>query len=143
MPQPLLVGEVDNRDEVIRQLRCDLAAAQAENNGAAQAVAALKEELGPLYRGLQKLFGELDKVAGEEVAPAAANTGAWAAWRAKLPTKQWQFIEALMHLGSAATGAQLRAATKTAGSTTTYVLRSLTSMGLFVKVGNQYRLKDL
>ncbi len=102
-----LNGEVDTRDERIRELEeevanleGDLEVARAEARRATQqatrAVAKLRQILSPLYSGLKELFGELDAVGGDD-APASQGDGQkWDVIKAKLAPRMREAIDLLL-----------------------------------------------
>jgi hypothetical protein len=150
MSSPLLLnGNVDNRDETISALRRQLAqmdeALRLERIKTGQVEAGARElrhVLSPLYRGLQKIFGELDE-AGIDGNGAAPATSRWELIKQRNPGRIAQAIDVLLLHGTMNTS-QLAAAMRMDRSNCgTNVVQKLKSMGLIVKNGNEFSLREL
>jgi hypothetical protein len=158
MAQPLLSGHVDTSDQDsqqlemenlelsarVRDLEMEIARTKREN---ARAIAALRQQLNPLYRALQAVFGEMDALGGSE-APESSSVApqkkaVWEAWKQKLPGYPAKFIDALLLHGEMS-GPQLRVVMQCATNTVYNVASQLNKLGL---LGNapkgRYKLKEL
>lgn len=164
------VFETDDTDELRaenRRLRTDLAAAQ---NAEAQALRAgrqaqesirmLRQQLGPLYKALQAVFGEIEAAGvpeGPQTLTEAAAQGrpypvgqdirvvaVWESWKQKLgPTSSAaRVIDALLVHGEMNV-AQLKVAAKMATQTVYDAASKLNRLGLINKNGGRYSLKKL
>ncbi len=156
MAQPLLEGNVDNRDALIEQLQAqvdtldgELRRTQAElmqaKRSSAAAVAGLRHQLSPLYQALQVLFGEIDKVEPLETGPsmaAAKNSAVWESWKQRLGGKQAEFIDLLL-THREMTAAQLKAAARCATKTVYDVIFKMNRAGILNKNGGRFSLKEL
>lgn len=155
MAQPLLEGNVDNRDALIEQLQDevsnltrDLLTAKAdaarEKRTNAAAVTAVRRQLQPLYQALASLFGELDKFETVDASPVTAKSSAvWETWKRQLGGKQAEFIQAMLDHGHEMTSEQLRVATHTGRSTVPQIIYKLNQLGLINKNGGRFSLKEL
>ena len=156
MPQFLLEGQADTRDETIlnlqiekrnlsleiQRLNSELDAARREN---AKTISALRRQLTPLYQALRIVFGEMDAIGEDTRENAAVNpkvSAVWESWKQKLGGKQAEFIQALLEHGSM-TAIQLKVATHTGTSTVPQVIYKLNTLGLIDKNGGKYSLKQL
>lgn len=114
----------------------------------------LRQQLSPLYRALQAVFGELD-AAGvtDSAAPAAAAgvpqagpdarvTAVWESWKSRLPPACGKIIDALL-LHNELTQAQLKVAAKLGTSTVSDAVWKLNKAGLINKNGRRVSLKQL
>jgi hypothetical protein len=148
-----LRGEVDNRDEIIHDLRErirgleDQLSRQVESNQVlAEGVAELREFLAPLYRGLRKFYGETDGIAVSGNATAspytAAQLAAWENWKQKLGGLPAKAIEAFL-LHGALTQTQLRVIIGCATGSVPNVVMVLNKAGLINKNGGKISLKEL
>lgn len=149
----LLNGEVDTRNEEIEQLRGEverlqdelevarMAAKNAEKQ-ASRAVAALRQQLTPLYRGLQLLFGEMDKFVPESNSPAE-NGSKWDSIKARLAPRLREAID-LLQLQGQMKRTQLASALKMDYSNCTKnVVGVLKSQGWIVESGGNISLKQI
>lgn len=155
MAQPLLEGNVDNRDELIEHLQGEvktltrdllLAKAEAarERRANTAAVSVLRNQLLPFYQALKSLFGELDKFDTVDASPVAAKSSAvWETWKRQLGGKQAEFIQAMLDHGHEMTSEQLRVATHTGRSTVPQIIYKLNQLGLINKNGGRFSLKEL
>ena len=151
--------DVDLRDQQIETLkaenrRLERQAADAERTAsraqedATRALSELRRQLGPLFRALQMVFGELD-AAGvtespmSEVQDNAARTK-WAKWieRFGVGSPASRFIEALLDHGEL-TAKQMKTAGKMGENTVYQMASKLGQLGLVVKNGSNYALKQL
>lgn len=158
MSQALLSGqeyvEDDSSQELSRlrdqiaQLKDELEVAQLEarnaKSQAARAVSALRQQLTPLYRGLQNLFGELDRIepaAPDAVAPAANGANPrWEALKRRFPGKPAEIIDAILELGPLNT-TQLAAALRCNRQVIPNHIHTLNKAGAIVKNGGVFSLK--
>lgn len=146
--EPLEIEELraENRElrDELRVARNETA--QAKRDGA-RAMGELRRQLGPLYKALQMVFGELD-AAGVDEAPAAsgsmnARTSAvWDNWKAKLPGRPAQIIDALMLHGEM-NSTQLAIAIGIHRNNVPQLIFRLNKAGLIDKNGTKYSLKKL
>src|SRR5258708_28659771 len=95
MSFPALTGEVDNRDEIIHQLRetvadlrRDLELTRAELSQGRRGVARLRQQLTPLHQALKDVFGEMDVIGESENARVAdgpqisdRKRAVWESWK--------------------------------------------------------------
>lgn len=153
---PMLVGEVDHRDRLIRELQDenrDLRAEVSElrreiesvKRDNSRAVDSLRHVLTPLYRALRAVFGEIEAIGGEEDAPAVptAKAQVWKSYINKLGGLQGKFIEAMLTHGEM-TAAQLRVVASCATSSVHPTLSQLNKLGLVRKTAHgRYALKEL
>lgn len=155
---PLLEGQVDKRDETIRQLReentqlrQELSTAQREGRTVANGVATLRRQLQPLYSALQAIFGEMDGMGvGSEETTTTSQGGlddrqkkVWEAWKTRLGVSAAKIIDALMTHGELNTQ-QLTIATGLHRSTvSTNGIYALNKAGLINKNGGKFSLKQL
>jgi len=154
MAQPLLEGNVDNRDALIEQLQeevrtltRDLLIAKAdaarEKRSNATAVTAVRRQLQPLYQALASLFGELDKFEVVDAAqPTAKHSTVWESWKSTLGGKQAEFIDLLLTHGEM-TAAQFKAAAHCAIKTVYDTTFKLNKAGILNKNGGRFSLKEL
>jgi hypothetical protein len=114
-------------------------------------LSALRRQLGPLYRALQAVFGELD-VAGVEGGGGESTTSSstpkvtavWESWKQKLGsnTAPARVIDALLQHGELNV-AQLKVAAKMANQTVYDSIHRLNKLGLINKNGGKFSLKTL
>ena len=152
---PQLVGEIDDRDDIIEGLREKNRrldeALRLERNKAGQAesgVKGLRRLLTPLYRALQQVFGEIDAM-GIADAPTAAVTanGAedprWRSFKERFPDTPAEIVDALLtHRQMSIT--ELSGLLKAHYNTVNKALATLTKAGAVVKDGGRngkYSLK--
>lgn len=161
-----LDGEVDNRDEVIAQLRSDvrrlaeelrlakleLAKSKSENESVLIGVRELRSLLSPLYRGLRLTFGEMESLP-IPVESSTSNNGSSAATNPKLAIwRKWiekfgdsfkgKMISTLLEHGPMNT-AQLRVPMGCSAQTVINTYNNLRKDGLISKNGGMYSLKEL
>lgn len=150
----------DSRDQMIAdlerdisRLRRELAEARAETASVrsdnARAIGTLRQTLSPLFTGLKVIFGEMESIApdsGNGQTPAAqpdnSKLAVWRSYQQKLGGKKSEFIGAMLEHG-AMTAEQIRVVTHTRRSTVPQVIYELKKLGLVVKDGNKYSLKEL
>lgn len=158
MPQPLLSegeyvedtgsAEFDRLHQEVADLKEQLHTAQGEvlqlKRTNAKAIGALRQQLSPLYRALQAVFGEIEAsgVADEPVAGNSRVRALWESWKQKLPGHQSSFIDALLTHGEMS-APQLRVAMKCAHQTVYDTAAKLNKLGLLSKNGGKYSLKQL
>lgn len=166
---PNVDPEVERLRNENRHLKRELDDAQVEAKRAREdsdrALGALRKQLGPLYRALQMVFGELDAAGvtdgpqyyGEPAAPSAPGGGGldsrldprvnavWESWKTKLGpgTAQARIIETLQ-LHPSMSAAQLKVAAKMATQTVYESTSKLRLLGLIEKdSGGRWTLKKL
>ena len=159
----LLEGEVEDpalqrleaMETELRQARQELRESRAETRqvraSTDAALSALRRQLGPLYRALQAVFGELD-VAGVEGGGGESTTSSstpkvtavWESWKQKLGsnTAPARVIDALLQHGELNV-AQLKVAAKMANQTVYDSIHRLNKLGLINKNGGKFSLKTL
>jgi hypothetical protein len=158
--------DVDEKDQQIeslrtevRQLKRALGDAQVEaeraREDANRALSMLRRQLGPLYRALQAVFGELDAAGVADVpnaAPAlngaapAADTrlqSVWASWKTKLGGTVAKGIDALLLHGELDTQQLAIAAGVDKRTVTNTIVYKLHGAGLINKNGGRFSLKQL
>jgi hypothetical protein len=150
---PLLLEtriEPDRRDELIRDLReqnklLEDACRRAESRvaQASHGAAELRHVLSPLYRALQKIFGELDEAGIGDSNASVSGGSKWDAIKSRNPGRIAQAIDTLLLHGTMNTS-QLAAAMKMDRSNcSNNVVTKMKSMGLIVKNGNEFSLRSL
>lgn len=162
-----VVVDDDPRDKEIEQLKLKLRqaerdasdaerAAERAREDAYRALSMLRKQLGPLYRALQAVFGELDAAGIADVEPASTSsprasdgiTGAdprtaavWASWKDKLGAAG-KLIDALL-LHKEMNTQQLAIATGLHRTTIPKHIHTLNKAGLLNKNGGRFSLKPL
>lgn len=158
--------EVDPRDQELDMLRAETRRLKRElsdaelradraSEDATRALSNLRRQLGPLYRALQMVFGELDAAGvvdapGEP--PAAGRTSAasapdsrvsavWDAWKSKMGTAA-KIIDALQIHGELNTQ-QLAVVVGLHRTTIPALILKLNKAGLINKNGGRFSLKQL
>jgi len=148
----LLNGEVDPNFQIIdtlrlqvRQLEESLRQERAKVMQVESGVQKLRAVLGPLYNGLQMIYGEMDAM-GVLESPSSAMapqvSRAWENWKQKLGGLPARFIDALLVHGSM-TQTQLRIAVGCAAGSVAGVVCTLNKAGLINKNGGKISLKEL
>lgn len=156
----------DPRDEEIKELREEnkkLARALRDANVRAEraeedtvrALTALRRQLGPLYRALQAVFGELDAAGVGDEAPSsqgaesatlggrsAREMALWADWKTKLPSVCARVIDVLL-LHSDLSVRQIMAAGKLGEQSVYKATSKLGQLKLIDKTGGRFSLKEL
>lgn len=147
---------IEELEEEARNLRAALARANLETlrarEDAGLAMGALRRQLGPLYRALQAVFGELDAAGIEEpilrpggqasTDQAPKNTAVWEDWKRKLPPACGKIIDALLTHG-ALNQVQIKVAARLGTSTVSDAVYKLNKAGLIDKDGGRVSLKAL
>lgn len=136
------------RDEV-RRLNVDLSAARREASNARRdadrAMAELRRQLGPLYKAMQMVFGELDAAGIEDSSgPAPSNarvSAVWDSWKSRVGSSA-KVIDALLLHGEMNTG-QLAVATGFHRTTIPAHVFKLNKLGLLNKNAGRFSLKKL
>lgn len=151
--------DIDPRDQEIEALRSEnrrlqRAVSDAEvdakraREDADRALSNLRRQLGPLYRALQMVFGELDAAGVADTQPASSastNDGAkakWDEWKQRLDNNCARVIDALL-LGGEMNVKAIMVACRMGEAT---VYRSTSQMGqagILVKNGGKFSLKQL
>lgn len=142
-------SDVDALREENRELRALLSTARRDADAAkleaARALGSLQTVLSPLYRALQRVFGELDAagVDDRDARPMDARVSAvWDAWKAKIGGQPAQLIDAFLLHGEM-TAAQIAIAIRVNPKNVAQVVHKLNKAGLIQKNGNLYSLKRL
>lgn len=130
--------------------------AERAREDANRALARLRQQLGPLYRALQAVFGELDAAgvtepaSATEVSSSAAASGVdarvaavWASWKTKLGGTVAKGIDALLLHGELDTGQLAIAAGVDRRTVTNTIVYKLNGAGLINKNGGRFSLKQL
>jgi len=142
---------VEDLQEENRRLRADLRDAKMDAMRARQdtdrALAALRKQLGPLYRALQAVFGELDAAGvqdgdGPQPRTDARVTAVWNSWKEKMPGGPARIIDALLLHGDLTTP-QLKITAKMATQTVYDSIARLKKAGLIDKNGGKFSLKQV
>jgi DNA-binding transcriptional ArsR family regulator len=113
----------------------------------ARAVGKLRQQLSPLYRALQEVFGEMDEIGGEQPGDAtpaqpARSSAVWESWKHRLGGGQAKAIDALLLHGEMNT-TQLAIATGLHRTSIPKVISNLNKAGLINKNGGRFSLKQL
>lgn len=147
--------EAESR-ELHRQLDDAQVEARRAREDANRAMGMLRTQLGPLYRALQAVFGELDAAGVEErqgfttstgdngsmASAPSKNSAVWAAWKERFPPAVGKVIDALLLHGEMNQG-QLKIACRIGSSTVTDCVSKLNKAGLINKNGGRVSLKAL
>lgn len=150
-------GVPDERDRQIEELKAELRVAQRraldaerdverirEDTG--RAVGSLRQQLSPLYRALQSVFGELDAVAQDASDPERVSgdriSPVWNAWKSKLSPACGRIIDALL-VHKDLNGQQICVATQMGKNTMYGAISHLNKAGVLVKNGGRFSLKQL
>jgi hypothetical protein len=138
----------------LRQARREAIDAEVEANRAREdsnrALSMLRQQLGPLYRALQAVFGEIDAAGIPETGPGApaANTvnervsPVWAAWKEKLSPACGKVIDALL-VHKDLNRKQICVAAQMGKDTMYGVITKLKTAGLLDENGGRFSLKQL
>jgi hypothetical protein len=160
-----IVVEDDPRDQELerlrrqmRQLERDRAdaerAAERAREDAHRALSMLRQQLGPLYRALQAVFGELDAAgvgevgrtsAAVETAPIGIDSrtaAVWEAWKQRLGGQCAKIIDVLL-LHSEMNTTQLAIAIGTRRQNIPNLIYKLNQAGVINKNGGKFSLKSL
>lgn len=144
-------AELDALRAEIRELRGHLQQARAEatqaKRDAARALSALRQQLTPLYRALQAVFGEIDAAGVEDVGSSGSasnprTSAVWESWKSKLGGGAAKVIDALM-VHSELNTQQLAIATGLHRTTIPKLIYQLNKAGLLTKNGGRFSLKQL
>lgn len=155
MPQPLLRGEQeyvdDPIDPTLRKLEAENRrldeALRLERNKTGQIEAGLRElrrATLPFYRVLQAIHGELDAIGiqNKTIPQAVSDGGRWQNLMSRLGGHRASFIKALVDFGPS-TASQIRAAMGITRMPTIYTTaHQLMKLGVVVKNGESYALKQ-
>jgi hypothetical protein len=136
-----LEDENRNLKRELAQLRVELSRAKSENG---RAIGALRQQLSPLYRALQDVFGEIEAIGGaEETAASSPKASAvWENWKQRVGGQKAKCIDAFLTHG-ALTQTQLRVIVGCATSSVPGLISDLRQLGLLEKNGSMYSLKKL
>ena len=147
-------GHIADLEADVRGLRDELRYAHAEaakaRRDAARAVGQLRQQLTPLYRALQAVFGELDAAGVEDAmptssaptAPTSRTAAIWESWKARMPGGPAKIIDALA-LQSDMNTQQLAIATGVHRNSIPAMIYKLNKAGLLNKNGGRFSLKAL
>lgn len=164
-----LEGEVDDRDDTIeslqrevrrleqelREARLETVKATNASEQATTAIRALRNQLGPLYRALRAVFGEIELAVGEyepqpqngTTSPQASVDGRlnamdkWEGVKKRLGGNEAELIDVLLTSGPR-TNTQLKTLMKMAYSTVCALTQKMSNMGFITKQGDAYALKE-
>ena len=147
-----LQGQVDDSPRIItelksenQQLRDNLTSLRSEIGQVESGVVELRNVLTPLYRALQKIFGDMDEMGvggGSDPVVSGKNSAAWEPWKQRLGGATARAIDALMVHGEM-NQTQLRIILGCATRTVTNVVAALNQAKLIDKNGGKIRLKEL
>lgn len=148
-----LEGNIDNRDEVIanlrdevRRLRDQCAGLQLENEHLHAACRNIKRVLSPLFEGMKLLFGEFDGVMVEGDRPdngsGSLRESAYALWKQRMPGIPSRIIDVLLKQSGLNT-TQLAIAVGCDRTSIPQAIFKLNKAGLISKNGNNFSLKQL
>jgi hypothetical protein len=138
----------------VRTLEREVSDAKVEakraREDADRALSMLRKQLGPLYRALQAVFGELDAAGVHDELPASAASQQptaridprWESWKQKMPGRPAEMIELLLLHGEMNRN-QLMAAMHAGKDVVRVTASRLSVAGLLTKNGSKYALKQL
>jgi len=161
MSQPLLPGNVeaeyiaDERDNIIESLRDELRDVKRELFEARQqlrqserqvnsALGSLRRQLSPLYQALQKVFGEIEGAGMEDDSAPVIDSrqkAIWESWKAKMPGRPAQVIDALLLHGEMNSQA-IAVAIGIHRNNVPQIMTRINKAGILGKNGNKYFLKQ-
>ena len=127
---------------LLRDARTETAIAQRES---ARALGALRQQLSPLYRALQAVFGEIDAagIADDGAAPANPRIAAvWESWKQKMGGHAGQII-GVLQLHREMTAQQIAIAIGIHKKNVPQLVHKLKKNGLINKNGDKFSLKEL
>jgi hypothetical protein len=123
--------------------------AQRQADASKRALVSLRRQLTPLYRALQAVFGDLDEagVAATDAsdgrsAPIPRHAAIWDSWKAKMPGRTAQVIDALLVHGQM-NSTQIGIAIGIHRNNVPPLMTRLNKAGLISKNGHFYSLKEL
>lgn len=133
----------ENRElrDQLREARAEITIAKRES---ARALSALRQQLNPLYRALQAVFGEIEASGISDDGPAPTNAriaAVWENWKSKVGSSA-KLIDALLLHGEMNTS-QLSVATGFHRTTIPAHVFKLNKLGLLNKNGGKFSLKQL
>jgi hypothetical protein len=149
----LLEGHVDERDSTISKLRQiikdrdeEIHSLRAEVNRLRNdiSIEPLRQVLTPLYRSMQRLFGEMDKIdgGGTQATNTNGDNSKWDFWKRRYPGRIAEAIDILML--QPMNTKQLSHALKCDPRTlTSKVIYPMNQSGLLNKSGGMFSLKQL
>lgn len=152
-PHAQRITELEAELRKVRRERDDAerAAGRAQED-TSRALAMLRQQLSPLYRALQAVFGELDAAGVPDTAPSAAPgagpsadarvSAVWQAWKGRLSPACGKVIDALLLHGEL-NSAQIKVAARLGTSTVSDSVYKLNKAGLINKNGGKFSLKQL
>lgn len=149
---------IDDLERQVAKLRGELSDARHElgrvREDANRALTSLRQQLSPLYRALQRVFGELDDAGISDTAPTAApgdplaaspssrTVAVWESWKSRLSPACGKVIDALLLHGEL-NNAQIKVAARIGTSTVADCIAKLKNAGLVNKNGGKFSLKTL
>jgi hypothetical protein len=145
------VRRIADLELALRQMRRERDDAQVEakraKEDATRALGRLRQQLGPLYRAMQAVFGELDAAGIDEPvasSPSGASVGGnnarWDEWKARLGPSCGKVIDALL-LGGEMNVTALTVACKMAKQTVYDATSKMGRAGILVNSGGKFSLK--
>lgn len=147
--EPLETDELLDLRDLVRELKAELARSRNETRAArleaVRAVSALRKELGPLYRSLQAVFGEIDAIVGDDeqaAAPTGRSSPVWESWKSKLPGNPAKIIDALLLHGEM-NSQQIAIHIGIHRNNVPPLIYKLNKAGIIKKNGHNYSLKTL
>lgn len=134
-----------NLAQQIRELDEEVRARDRRIATLESSISNLQQALLPTYRGMQKLFGEIEDAIGSDPAPVGTVPGqslsVWEAAKRQFPGKAAEFIDLLMTRPMNTT--QLATTARCAPRTVTKVIFTLNKAGLIEKNGGVFSLKQI
>lgn len=149
--------KIDALERQVAKLRGELSDTRHElqrvKEDSNRALTGVRQQLSPLYRALQRLFGELDDAGVADVplgAPTPASTppvnsratAVWESWKSKLGTGPARIIDALLLHGEM-TAKQLKIACACRQNSIYEWMVKLNKAGIVNKNGGRFSLKEL
>jgi len=154
--------KIDSLERQVAKLRGELSDVRHEltrvREDSNRALTALRQQLSPLYRALQRVFGELDdagvpEVGGPSAAASASSspgtatpdarvTAVWESWKSRLSPACGKVIDALLLHGEL-NSVQIKVAARLGTSTVSECITRLNKASLLDKNGGKFSLKAL
>lgn len=153
--------KIDSLERQVAKLRGELSDARHEltrvREDSNRALTSLRQQLSPLYRALQRVFGELDDagvldgatpapIANAPSPPPTSDGGrvqaVWNAWKQKLNAPCGRIIDALLVHGEMNT-TQLSVAAQMHKSNVSKAIQKLNEVSVINKNGGRFSLKQL
>jgi len=146
-----LRDRIEELEADLRKMRQERDKARAEGLAAISAISALRDQLSGLYRAMKAIFGEIELVSPlaasvpvpeNGAATPSPQAGRWTNLLNKLGGHRASFIQALVDFGPS-TASQIRAAMGITRMPTVYdTAHQLMKLGVVVKKGEAYALKE-